>query len=515
MAGERAAVWPFALLQGVLARIAALPTRNIRVTVLLCVIAIGGSFAAAGALQMRFDRVNAFRQAAYFEAKRAHAVAAVAQASLVRFERFGRLFAADEITDRSLAASPEFRGLAIADSAGHTLRASGEAIAMQSLIEPAHTGRVVLGTGQRTVIAFRDGGDTVAVSFDASALAPAAMMDGVELVNAAGTRLAGAASDARAVAAPVGGWPVAVRVALDDENALRAWYGSLPLYLFVILGPALVGGGLAAVFVREFERRAKTAEAIRALRSTHPAEARLLVRLANAEREAVEAQRSKTEFVAHMSHELRTPLNAIIGFAEVIERGFYGPVGHPKYIEYARDIGMAGRSLHSQIGDILEFANLEAGRYPLKPVHFDVTELACTCVNESIGRAFSRRIALDMVPAGPAEVNADPLAVKRIVTNLLSNALLYTQEGGRVRVSVRQDEGAVAVAVSDNGNGFKPDEANSAGTAFRRFDRAGVSTGTGLGLAIVMALARRMGGAVRLASAHGEGTCAELRLPKG
>ena len=493
---------------------AALPARNIRVTVLLCVIAVGGSFAAAGALQMRFDRVNAFRQAAYFEAKRAHAVAAVAQSSLARYERFGRLFAADEITDRMLAGSPELRGVAIADPAGQTLRASGEAIDMQSLTELAHKGRVVLGAGQRTVIAFADGGATVAVSFDSSALAPAAMMDGVELVNAAGARLAGAASSAQAVSAEVGGWPVQVRVGLGDENALRAWYGSLPLYLFVILGPALVGGGLAAVFVREFERRARASEAIRALRSTHPGEARLLVRLANAEREAAEAQRSKTEFVAHMSHELRTPLNAIIGFAEVIERGFYGPVGHAKYVEYARDISMAGRSLHAQIGDILEFANLEAGRYPLKPVRFDVAELAGTCVNESIGRAFSRRIALDMVPAGAAEVNADPLAVRRIVTNLLSNALLYTQEGGRVRVSVRQDEGAVAIAVSDNGNGFKPDEANSAGTAFRRFDRVGVSTGTGLGLAIVMALARRMGGAVRLASAHGEGTCAELRLPK-
>ena len=174
MAGERAASWPFALLHGVLARIAALPTRNIRVTVVLCVVAIGGSFAAAGALQMRFDRVNAFRQAAYFEAKRAHAVAALTQTSLARYERFGRLFAADEITDRMLAASPELRGVAIADAAGQTLRASGEAIDMQSLTEPAHKGRVVLGTGQRTVIAFADGGDTVAVSFDASALAPAA-----------------------------------------------------------------------------------------------------------------------------------------------------------------------------------------------------------------------------------------------------------------------------------------------------------------------------------------------------
>ena len=145
MAGERTAAWPSALLHGVLAWVAALPTRHIRITVLLCVIAIGGSFAAAGALQMRFDRVQAFRQAAYFEAKRAHATAAVAQASLARFERFGRLFAADAITDRALAASPEFRGVAIADSAGQTLRASGEAIDMQSLTELARRGRVVLG----------------------------------------------------------------------------------------------------------------------------------------------------------------------------------------------------------------------------------------------------------------------------------------------------------------------------------------------------------------------------------
>jgi len=512
MAGERTASWPFAFLQGALASLAALPGRNIRITVLLCVVAIGGSFAAAGALQMRFDRVQAFRQAAYFETGRARAVAAVAEATLARYERFARLYADGQTTDLALA--PAWRGIAVADSSGQILRADGEAIDMQSLGELARRGRVVLGAGRLMVIAFVDGADTVAVSFDTAALVPRALMDGVELTSPDGTWLGGALPSVQAAQARAGKWPLTVRVALDDENALSAWYGSLPLYLFVILGPALVGGGLAAVFVREFERRAKAAEAIRALRSTHPAEARLLVRLATAEREAVEAQRSKTEFVAHMSHELRTPLNAIIGFAEVIERGFYGAVGHPKYIEYARDIGMAGRSLHSKIGDILEFANLEAGRYPLKPMRFDVTELVGACVNESVGRAFSRRIALDMIPAAPAEVNADPMAVKRIVTNLLSNALLYTPEGGRVRVSVREDEGAIAVAVADNGNGFNAEEAGRAGTAFRRFERAGVSTGTGLGLAIVMALARRMGGAVRLASAHGEGTCAELRLPK-
>jgi signal transduction histidine kinase len=175
---------------------------------------------------------------------------------------------------------------------------------------------------------------------------------------------------------------------------------------------------------------------------------------------------------------------------------------------------MAGRHLHGKVGDILEFADLEAGRYPLKPVRFDVTELVGSCVSENAGRAFSRRIALHMAPATPASVVADPMAVRRIVMNLLSNALLYTPESGRVQVVISEDAGAVSITVNDSGSGFTPDERFAAGKPFRRFERVGVSTGTGLGLAIVVALARRMGGALRLQSTPGEGTSAELRLPK-
>ena len=513
MAGQRTASWPGGMFHGALAKIAALPTRNIRATVLLCVIAIAGSFAAAGALQMRFERTQATRQAAYFEARRARDIAAVVEASLNRHARIARQLAAQELPDGVLPDG--VRGLALANIHGVTEHTVGEPINMLALVEPALDGPVVLGLPRRTVMAFRSGDDIVAISFDSSALVPPSLTADAEVVGTSGSLLTGTPAGTEAAVAPAGSWPVEVRVALDDQAALAAWYGSLPLYLFVILGPALVGAMLAAVFVREFERRAKANEAIRSLRSTRPAEARLLVRLATAEREAIEAQRSKSEFIAHMSHELRTPLNAVIGFAEVIERGFYGPVGHNKYTEYARDIGLAGRNLHAKIGDILEFANLEAGRYPLVPARFDITEVIGSCVSESVGRAFSRRIALDMVPAPPTEVFADSLAVRRIVTNLLSNALLYTPEGGRVRVGVREDEGAVAVTVTDSGNGFNPAEANAAGTAFRRFERVGVSTGAGLGLAIVMALARRMGGALKLSSAHGEGTTAELRLPKG
>lgn len=504
MAGQNIAAQPF---QAALSRLAALPTRNIRLTVLLCVVAIGGSFAAAGALQMRLDRAHAYQQAAYFEARRATDLAQTMTDNLARHERTGRRFAAGEL----YSLPPDVRGIAVAGGNGEMRAASGEAIPIRNLARLTQRGRVVLATADRAVIAFREGFDTIAVSFDA--LAPPSLLRGVEIVGTSG-HIIGDPPQGEFASAGLRNWPVEVRAEIENSGALAAWYGSLPLYLFVILGPALVGGWLATVFVGEFERHAKASHAIKALRSTRPAEAKLLVRLANAERQAIEANRSKAEFVAHMSHELRTPLNAIIGFAEVIERGFYGPVGHGKYIEYARDIEMAGRHLHGKISDILEYADLEAGRYPLKPCAFDVSELVGACVGESAGRAFGRRIALHMLPAAPAFAEADPMAVRRIMANLLSNALLYTPEGGRVRVNVREEEGAIAVTVHDSGRGFSADERCAAGTAFRRFERVGVSTGTGLGLAIVVALARRMGGALILSGAPKEGTCAELRLPK-
>ena len=103
------------------------------------------------------------------------------------------------------------------------------------------------------------------------------------------------------------------------------WTGTLPLYPFVVLGPAVAAAWLAVLLVGAFERQAKAARAIRALKSTRPVEARLMVRLAHAERGAMEALRAKSEFIAHMSHELRTPLNAVIGFSDIIARGHLWP----------------------------------------------------------------------------------------------------------------------------------------------------------------------------------------------
>jgi signal transduction histidine kinase len=511
MAHSGTAAWPAG--SALLAGIAKLAGRNIKLTVVLCVVLICGSFAAAAALQLRFDRVEALNQATYFETRRAGDIASVAAAALERYAALGRLYADSGTAPRTA------RNIAVFDSTGIPLSTlTGDASFVRlptDVLKAARTNPVVIADSGLATIVFGYRDRIVAVSFDAATLVPASAMRSAMLSTTNGEIVTGEAASpsARVASEPVGGWPLRVTTAIDDDGALAAWYGSLPLYIFVILGPALVGAGLAALFVGEFERRARASGAIRALKSTRPGEARLLVRLAEAERQAVESQRSKAEFIAHMSHELRTPLNAIIGFSEVIERGFYGAVGHAKYVEYARDIGTAGRSLHAKIGDVLEFANLEAGRYPLSPIACDVSEIAGECVAEHVGRAFSRRVALDILPAAPVEALADPLAIKRIVTNLLANALAYTREGGRVRVEIWAEEGAAIVSVRDDGSGFTTRELETTGKAFRRFDRPGAPTGAGLGLAIAFMLARRMGGALRLAGLPGEGTHAELRLP--
>ena len=190
-------------------------------------------------------------------------------------------------------------------------------------------------------------------------------------------------------------------------------------------------------------------------------------------------------------------------------------LAHAKYAEYAGDTrAAAGRGLHARIGDILEFFNIEAGRHPLTLERVELAALASACVEDHKGRAFSRRIMLDIGFALPGDVRADASAVRRILSNLIANALAYTGEGGAVLVDVRQEEGAGVVLVRDSGRGFSAAERGRAGRAFQRFDRAGQITGPGLGLAIAMELTRRMGGAMRLSSRPDDGSVMEVRLPR-
>jgi signal transduction histidine kinase len=478
--------------------------RDIRYTVPICIILICGCLAAAALLQMRLDRSHALAQAAAFERARVAAVARATGRTLDRYARLGEVFASAPQQYRSAElgrSEPAIRDILVWDADGR--QQAGLQASAQASPKPAFNGA---RTSTSDSLAFRNGGQVIAVRFDPKSL---------DLGSARLLPQTGAQGES--ITARIPGWPLAVTASLDEKGALEKWGQTLPLYLFVILGPAVVGAWLAALFVGAFERQARAARAIRALKSTRPVEARLMVRLANAERGAKEALRSKSEFIAHMSHELRTPLNAVIGFSEIIAGEFFGPSGHPKYGEYARDIGEAGRNLHAKIGDILEFANIEAGRYPLRAEAVDLAALALACVDEQQGRAFSRRISLSLAFGESGQVRADAGAVRRILTNLIVNALAYTAEGGMVRAEVRFQEGAGILTVSDSGAGFNTRESALAGKPFQRFDRKSGVTGAGLGLAIAMELARLMGGAVRVASGNApnaRGAIMEVRLPR-
>ena len=516
--------------------------RHIRITVLLCVVLICGSFAAAGALQMRIGREHGLQQAASLEVQRDREIAGGLAARLDRNATIAARFAGGQLGRDTLetflsAHASALRNIAVMDETGtaiSALRKPGFLPLPQGLLMRAFGGRTVAISGNSLLLAFPQNGNVTVAELDLGTIFPAGVLSHSAVTDAKGIVLAkGSAwtlerlpmdlppgegadvSDGQMVsAASVARWPLRVAGVLDVESAVGAWYGSLPLYLFVILGPALAGAGLSVVFVREFERRMRANDALLRLRNTSSSDARLLIRLAEAERRASEAVRSKSEFVAHMSHELRTPLNAIIGFSEIISHGFLGQAGHPKYVEYARDIGAAGRDLHGKIGDILEFANVEAGRHPISLCAVDVSEVASVCVNEMAGRAFSRRIDLGVAQMTEASAHADGRAVKRILANLLSNALNFTPDGGRVRVEIVESETAIIARVRDTGSGFSETESEQAGQPFAAFERIGSPTGLGLGLAIATALAERMGGEMLLVRNQAMGTTAELRLRK-
>ena len=500
---------------------------------------------------MRNDRAHALSEAASFDDERAQELALDLGGELNRYAAIGAAFtnaasSAETSAALSEAGGTALRNIAVLDLRGElqselTSAAKGFLPLPPDTLDQALTGHAIAASrdGKSFAIVFNEGNHLVAVELDAKALMPSAgereallatltgevvalgsewralpSVEALSLDNQAQASREIDVADGRRIVAlrRVQGWPLAVAASSRVGEALGAWYGSLPLYLFVILGPALAGAGLAVIFVREFERRARTTEAVKNLRATKPEQARLLVRLADAERRAVEAERARREFVGHMSHELRTPLNAIIGFSEVIERGVFGQ--HRKYSEYARDIGLAGRELHGKIGDILDFANLEGRKSAPVSAPIDIVPIVRQVVDEAIPAARAKGVRLSVSLPMAAEAAADPTGVHRILSNILRNAMQYSPSGGTIRFQVKNISDAVMINVRDPGLGFSTTELARAGEAFCRFDRPGCTTGVGMGLAVAMRLARGMGGTLRLASVQGESTTAELRLAK-
>jgi len=235
-----------------------------------------------------------------------------------------------------------------------------------------------------------------------------------------------------------------------------------------------------------------------------------------AQREAEGANRAKSEFLAVMSHELRTPLNAIGGYAELMEMGIRGPVTQAQREDLHR-IQVSQRHLLGLINEVLNYAKVETGS-----VRYD---LATVRVREVLGAAealvapqtSAKGLELTIGRCGPdVTVRADAEKLRQILVNLLSNALKFTERGGRIALECTPSESTVEIEVRDSGIGIPADQLERIFEPFVqvRADLTRTAEGTGLGLAISRDLARGMGGELVVASTMGRGSTFTLSLPR-
>jgi signal transduction histidine kinase len=240
--------------------------------------------------------------------------------------------------------------------------------------------------------------------------------------------------------------------------------------------------------------------------------------LVRAKIEAETASRTKTDFLAHMSHELRTPLNAIIGFSETIASLLFGR-DVDRYADYAKDINTSGRHLLRVINDMLDLAKIEAGALTVCEQPFDLATAMASVellVRERVQR---KRLHLTWdLPAGLPRVTSDERLVQQILINVLTNAVKFTPEGGKIRVAVGRHAGGdgIAISVRDTGIGMRAEDIATALKPFGQVaqDMTARGEGTGLGLPLCQRFAQALGGAFAIDSVYGEGTTVTLTLPE-
>ncbi|HTI88341.1 MAG TPA: MHYT domain-containing protein [Alphaproteobacteria bacterium] len=231
---------------------------------------------------------------------------------------------------------------------------------------------------------------------------------------------------------------------------------------------------------------------------------------------AAAGSQAKSQFLATMSHELRTPLNAIIGFSEMLKHELFGPLGDPRYRDYADSIHGSGHHLLGLINDVLDFSKLEAGRFELQESAIDIRKTIVEALR--MVEAQARKTDVDVASELPEMLpllRLDERRLRQVMLNLLWNAVKFTPPGGCVTVSVAIEEDTVAIRVVDTGIGMSEEDIPKALDRFgqidsslsRRYD------GTGLGLPLSKRLVELHGGTLDIVSAVGKGTTVTVRLP--
>lgn len=233
--------------------------------------------------------------------------------------------------------------------------------------------------------------------------------------------------------------------------------------------------------------------------------------------ELIKAYRLKSEFIATISHELRTPMNAIMGFSQLLLRQYPDPLSEPQ-LDMVQRIFDNSRNLLGMVNEVLDFSKIEANRMDIHPTNFQLSTLVLSTIQELQPLALEKDLALEAKLPEPLltlHLTNDPDCLRRIIVNLISNAIKFT-ESGEVTVRVQQlNPEQVEIVVQDTGMGISPEHLETIFEPFRQVDQSLTRShpGTGLGLAITQSLVKAMQGTISVTSQKEKGSTFVVHLP--